>query len=196
MSTTVAPPNESTPAICVKPTIVNSLRGAVPTIESLSPSLNFCLRAVDASIVTSSAAWGLRPSLIVNASKLGGDRGDEVRRAALPDALAVLAEHGADVEDRAGRALNAVLLAHLPQDGGRDGRLRAAVVRRVDRLGRRDRRVGALRRLGEDAVERAVDRVGEDVRAGDERDAERDCQRGEHQPELAGEQPAKRDLPH
>ncbi len=71
MSTTVAPPKESTPAICVMPTIVYSLRGAVATTAIRSPSFRSLRLAVEASIATSSAVRGLRPCLTVNALKRG-----------------------------------------------------------------------------------------------------------------------------
>src|SRR3954453_12711642 len=71
MSATAAPPKESTPAICVTPTSVKSLRGALATIAILSPSFHPCFFTVDASIATSSAVCGLRPCLIVNASNRG-----------------------------------------------------------------------------------------------------------------------------
>src|SRR5204862_473403 len=51
-----------------------------------------------------------------------------------------------------------------------------------------DRRVRAAVDLREDAVEGALDRVGEDVGAGHHRDAEHDRDRGEDRPELAAEQ--------
>src|SRR3954462_13426891 len=71
MSAIAAPPSESAPAIWVVPTSVNSLRGALPTIATLSPSFHPCFFTVDASIATSSGVCGLRPVLIVNPSKRG-----------------------------------------------------------------------------------------------------------------------------
>ena len=47
------------------------MRGALAWTASLSPSLNPCLRAVEASIVASSAVRGWRPSLGLEASKRG-----------------------------------------------------------------------------------------------------------------------------
>jgi hypothetical protein len=70
-STTTAPPNESTPATCVVPTIVYALRGASATTATLSPSSKPSLSAVAASIVASPAVRGLRPSLTVKPSKRG-----------------------------------------------------------------------------------------------------------------------------
>ena len=60
----------------------------------------------------------------------------------------------------------------------------------------RDRGVGAAVDLGEDAVEGALDRVGEDVRAGDHRDAEHDRDRRQRRPQLAPEQARECDAHH
>jgi hypothetical protein len=48
----------------------------------------------------------------------------------------------------------------------------------------------------EDLVEARVDRVREDVRPRDQRDAERHGQRGQEQAGLAGQEPAERDATH
>ena len=73
------------------------------TAQTLSPSFQPCSSAVAASIAASSAFCGLRPVLEREAleARHVGDRGDEVRGAAAADALAVLAEDRAGVEDRA-----------------------------------------------------------------------------------------------
>ena len=54
----------------------------------------------------------------------------------------------------------------------------------------------ALADVGEDRVERLVDRVGEDERAADHRDAEHDRDRRQRRAELAAEQARERDLDH
>ena len=60
----------------------------------------------------------------------------------------------------------------------------------------RDDGVGLLVRAREDRVERLVDRVGEDERAADHRDAEDDRDRRQRGAELAREQAAEGDAPH
>src|SRR3954454_6375890 len=84
MSAIAAPPSESAPAIWVVPTSVNSLRGAVPTIATLSPSFQPCFFTVDASIATSSGLCGLRPFLIVNPSKRGWSATEAMKFGAPP----------------------------------------------------------------------------------------------------------------
>ena len=122
----------------------------------------------------------------------------EVRRAAEDDRLAVLDELrvlGRDPADRVGDVRQ--LLA--PSRGatrrtpprscptGPRGRTPTSTG---------DRRVGALVDVREDRVERLVDRVGEDERAADRRDAEDDRDRGERRPQLAGQQALEREADH
>ena len=116
----------------------------------------------------------------------------------VPTRLAVLAEDRRAVgEDAALGGADAGDRAHLRRAtpasiGGRRCRRSPS----TSSVARRDHRVGALVGLGEDRVERRVDRVGEDVGAGDQRHAERHGQRGQRQPQPAGQQPAERDPPH
>src|SRR5262249_61663192 len=76
------------------------------------------------------------------------------------------------------------------------GRGRVRLVREVERRLAGDGRVGAAVDLGEDPVERALDRVREDVRPGHHRDAEDDRDRGEDRAELPAEQACEGDAGH
>ena len=58
------------------------------------------------------------------------------------------------------------------------------------------RRVGAAVDRGEDPAERPLDRVGEDVGAGDERDAEDDRDRSQRRAQLAPRHAPQRDVDH
>ena len=98
------------------------------------------------------------------------------------------------VEDRAGGRLDLGQRPHLREHVLGD--LGLAGLRPLDELLARDDRVGLLVRAREDRVERLVDRVGEDERAADHRDAEDDRDRRQRRAELACEQAAECDAPH
>ena len=85
--------------------------------------------------------------------------------------------------------------AHLLRAATRSngGAGRARLVGEVERRLAGDGRVGAAVDLGEDPVEGALDRVGEDVRARHHRDAEHDRDRRQHRPQLAAEEARQRD---
>ena len=87
--------------------------------------------------------------------------------------------------------------AHLLEQRLGERRRRDALVRvPADRALAGDHRVGVLVDLREDGAERRLDRVGEDVRAADHRDAEHDRDRGQRRAQLAAEQSLERDSDH
>ena len=116
------------------------------------------------------------------------------------DGLAVAVEDlrlvrvAGEIEDRPRRSLDlrqrADTLEHLRRDG------RPARLRPLDELGPGDDCVRLLVGAREDRVERPLDRVGEDERAADHRDAEHDRDRRQRRAKLAGHEPAERDSLH
>ena len=131
---------------------------------------------------------------------VGGLDAEPEGRVVALDRLAVAVEDlclvrvARQVEDRAGGGLD---LRQRPHVGEHVlGDLRLAGLRPLDELLARDDRVGLLVRAGEDRVERLLDRVGEDERAADHRDAQDDRDRRQRRAELARQQAAEGDAPH
>ena len=105
----------------------------------------------------------------------------EVRRAAVDDRLAVRRRSAALAVDAALGRADVRQRAHLRRAATRRAAARSSPARSREVEGRLagDRRRPSPRGLGEDRVERLVDRVGEHERAADHRDAEHDRERGQ-----------------
>ena len=127
-----------------------------------------------------------------------GDREAEVRSAPEDDRLVVLPDQRGRVAVDAALGLrDAVEPAHLVEQRVVERRLGdAAPVAQVEGRLAGDDDVGALAHVGEDLVERAVDRVRQHVRAADHRDAEHDRERGQRGAQLPREEPFERELDH
>jgi hypothetical protein len=121
---------------------------------------------------------------------LGQLPGDECRRPAAGQPLALEIQERAGREDAAGGFGDARHSAHLAEHRIGDRRFLRALFA-PQRLGRRDDDGVALGGGLEDAGEGPVDRVGEDVRAGHQRDAERDRDGGQHDAQLALQEAAQ-----
>src|SRR3954468_7501631 len=114
----------------------------------------------------------------------GQGRGDELRREFVADLFALGVEEAAGGEDRARRQAYAARLLHGGQQRG--GNRRRFPVFLLDRVLGGDDDAGPTQRLAEDFVEGSEDRVGEDIRAGDEGDSEDDREGRRQGPHLAG----------
>ena len=122
----------------------------------------------------------------------------ELGRAVGPDGLAVapvdLGLVGLDRRDRA--ACLGDLGERADTRDQRLGNRRGSALGALDDLLAGDDRVGLLIRRGEDAVERLLDRVGQDERAADHRDADHDRERGQQRTDLAPQEALQRDSGH
>ena len=126
------------------------------------------------------------------------DREAEIRRAAGHDGLSVISDQlrrvGIDVALGLGHARKRPDLSDQPLV---QRRLRhAAAVAQIECGLSADHRVRALAYVREDAVERLVDRIGQDVGAADHRDAEHDRDGGQRRPQLAAEETPDREARH
>ena len=118
----------------------------------------------------------------------------EIRRAAVHDHLAVVSDELRLAVDASLRLRDARHGAHLREQRFVEGRRRRArLVGQVERRLAADDGVRALADVREDRVEGLVDRVREDERAADHRDAEHDGDRGQARPQLTAEQPLERE---
>ena len=147
----------------------------------MSPSFSPESSAAALSSVASSAPAGRCPCTVFSDSIFGG-RTEEMNLGANCEptcSLPLKIPPGVKIVARGeGHARH---LAHLLQQRGGERRRRG--VRLLgDRLARGDDDRGPLQRVAEDLVERLVDRVGEDVGPGDQRDAD---QHREHRAERA-----------
>ena len=120
-------------------------------------------------------------------------RGDELGRE-LRAHLLVALEDAAAGEDRARGELHAGHRLHLLQDPG--GEAGGGVGLLGDRLLVGDHHRGSLQRVAEDLVEGSVDGVGDDVRAGDQRDADEHRDRRAERPQLPGPEALDGDADH
>ena len=98
--------------------------------------------------------------------------------------------------DLAGRGLDAVDVAHLGKERGRDRLTLVVVLLLAEALLRPDAHVDSGLDALEQGVERGVERVAQDERPGHEPDAEDDGQPGEGQAELVGQEAADRRFAH
>ena len=121
----------------------------------------------------------------------------EIRRTAVDDRLPVLPDQvGLAVHARL-RRLHAGEGANLCRERLVEGRFRRRAVRSEIEGGfAADHGVRALARVGEDRVERRVDRIRQHVRAADHRDAEHDRDRRQRGAKLPTEQALQRELGH
>src|SRR5436305_4822397 len=113
----------------------------------------------------------------------GQRRGDELRGEFVADLFALRVEEAPGGEDRAGGQTHPARLLHPRQQRGGDRRGFAVFL--LDRVLGGDDDAGPAQRLAEDFVEGGEDRVGEDVGAGDEGDAEDDGEDRRQGPHLA-----------
>ena len=133
----------------------------------------------------------------VEAGVAVGDAEAEVRRAAVDDRLAVVADQLRLTVDAALGRLDVGQTADLRQERLVEGRCaRARAFREVERRLAADHGVGALADVVEDRVERLVDRVGQHERPHDHGDAEHDRERGQHGAELPSQQTLEREADH
>ena len=167
----------------------------------MSPTLKFSPAAVSASMATCCGPCGHWPVLELERAELWQRRviaESELGRAFGADGLAVAAEDlgvvGLVRRDRAAGRLDLGQRPHLGEQ--RLGNRRGPALRARDDLLAGDHRVGLLVRRREDAVERLLDRVGQDERPAHHHDADHDGQRRQQGTHLAAEQSLQGDGDH
>ena len=196
----VAPPIEIDALSRTMPETLSLSTGPSAWTPTTSPILKFSSFAVPLSITTS---FGPGQSPSTRASGLNGDSPCAIakpRFGAPPLTTALPSRPISVVESLStlpSASCDAVDTAHRREDAlGERRRGRAAAVGEVERRLAGDDRARAFPHLGEDRVEGRVDRVGEDVRAADHRDAEHDRERGQRRAELAPQQALEREPDH